>query len=180
MRIVAGKLKGRQITPPANQWKTRPTTDFAKEALFNVLENHIDWPQCHALDLFAGTGNITFELASRGCPHVAAVEQFSPAIRFIRDQARSWDLDDTVQTVRGDVRSFLKRNTRAFDLIFADPPYALNWLDKLPTTILSSPAWHSKTLLVIEHGKDTDFEAHPLFDEIRRYGQSAFSFFREK
>lgn len=180
MRIIGGSLRGRRFDPPMKNWKTRPTTDFAKEALFNILENQFDFPSVSALDLFAGTGNISLELVSRGCPMVTLVEKFAPAIRFVANISKELGIYDHLELVKSDVRQFLQSNTRSFDLIFADPPYDLPWLKELPDLILNAASSKEGTIVVIEHPSTISFSEHPGFYEERKYGQSVFSFFEKK
>jgi len=129
MRVISGILKGHRINPPQGL-DLRPTTDFAKEALFNILEQHCIWPEWDVLDLFSGTGNISFEFSSRGCKSVTAVEKQVQAHRFIRAFSSSKKLNITVFGT--DIRVFLKKNTKQFDLVFADPPYTLDFIKELP------------------------------------------------
>lgn len=179
MRVITGKYKGRHFEVPRN-FKARPTTDFAKENLFNVLQGYIDFSdEPRALDLFAGTGSITLELLSRGCGRVIAVEKDSLHHSFIRrflDQLQ--DLSGVA--VRGDVFQFVRKCREQFDFIFADPPYALPNLAELPDIVLQEDILTPDGLFVLEHGKTNDFSAHPCFVEHRAYGSVNFSFFRKK
>lgn len=177
MRIIGGTLKGRRFDPPITNWKTRPTTDFAKEALFNILENQLDLDEINALDLFTGTGNIALELVSRGCPKVTAVDKFPAAIRYISALSREWGISGKIEIVRSDVRQFLQNRANAYELVFADPPYDLPWLGDLPDLILSSDVSKRGTLIAIEHPSNIRFTDHPSFHDERKYGQSAFTFF---
>lgn len=127
MRIIGGKYKGKRFNPPRNN-PARPTTDFAKESLFNILANYFNFDAVSYLDLFGGTGSLSFEMASRGCRDITLVEWFQPNVRFIRDTAQQMDMP--IQVIRGDVYRFLETCPRQFDLIFAGPPYADKKLDR--------------------------------------------------
>ena len=177
MRIITGKYKGKRFEVPRN-FKARPTTDFAKENLFNVLRAYFDFEETRALDLFAGTGSITLELLSRGCPEVVCVERDRQHFAFISQVLRSLN-DAAARPICGDALRYIKRASRSFDLIFADPPYALPELPEIPQSILQSKLLAPGGLLVVEHGKTNDFSPHPLFIEHREYGSVNFSFFRQ-
>lgn len=182
MRIITGKYKGRHFDVPRT-FKARPTTDFAKENIFNVLNGYIDFDGTAALDLFAGTGSISLELLSRGCTDVVSVELDREHAAFIRQCVGKLNtLDHTL--IRGDVFRFVKTCKRQFDLIFADPPYALDNLETLPDLIVPGDQPQGEGLLkeggifVLEHGKNNDFSSHPRFLEHRSYGSVNFSLFR--
>lgn len=182
MRIITGKYKGRHFDVPRT-FKARPTTDFAKENIFNVLNGYIDFDGTAALDLFAGTGSISLELLSRGCTDVVSVELDRDHAAFIRQCVGKLNtLDHTL--IRGDVFRFVKTCKRQFDLIFADPPYALDNLETLPDLIVPGDQPQGEGLLkeggifVLEHGKNNDFSGHPRFLEHRSYGSVNFSLFR--
>ncbi len=177
MRIITGKYKGRHFDVPRT-FKARPTTDFAKENLFNVLRAYVDFEETRALDLFAGTGSITLELLSRGCPRVTAVERDAAHHAFIASTLRTLG-DPAARALRADVLKFITRCTETFDLVFADPPYALPELSELPDRILGSRLLADGALLVLEHGKSHRFDTHPAFVEHRAYGSVNFSFFRQ-
>jgi len=177
MRIITGKYKGRHFEVPRT-FKARPTTDFAKENLFNVLRSYLDFEETRALDLFGGTGSITLELLSRGCPSVVTVELDRKHFAFIASTLRT--LGDRAATpLCTDALRFIARCRQSFDFIFADPPYALPELGELPRRILSKPLLRDGGLLVLEHGKNHDFHDHPCFVEHRAYGSVNFSFFRK-
>ncbi len=178
MRIIGGRLKGRRFDPPADNWPTRPTTDFAREALFNILSNRVKWDGLQVLDLFGGAGGITFECISRGCAQVTYVERFGKALGFVKRTAVTLGIEDQIQLVKGDVFRFLERETRSFGLIFADPPYDLDRLAELPDLILNAGLLEMEGLLVLEHGPAQEFGDHLRFDQSRAYGQSRFTFFR--
>jgi 16S rRNA (guanine966-N2)-methyltransferase len=178
MRIVSGEFKGRRFQLPKNL-KARPTTDFAKENLFNILSNRIDFEKLRILDLFAGTGSIGFEFISRGAASVTFVEQYAPHTRFIRDVAEKLGCEGC-QIIAGDVYRFLETSKESFDLIFTDAPYADPKLETLPERILRSSLLNTEGLLIVEHGKTTSFEKHPDFAEQRVYGSVHFSFFQHQ
>ena len=181
MRIIRGKYKGRHIPTPTG-FKARPTTDFAKEGLFNILENvYVDFDEAPtALDLFAGTGSIGLELASRGCSKVVSVEKDFKHWQFLARvqkelQAREW------LPLKGDVFKYVKCQTQngksdTFDIIFADPPYALENLADIPDATL--PLLKEGGVFILEHGKNLDFTNHPRFVDHRAYGSVNFSFFQ--
>lgn len=177
MRVITGKYKGRHFDVPRT-FKARPTTDFAKENLFNVLKGYIDFDEePTALDLFSGTGSITLELLSRGCSRVVSVEADSLHYSFICSFIEKLQ-DLNAFPVRADVFRFLSRCHEQFDFIFADPPYALPQLEQLPDIILSHQLLREDGLFVLEHGKTQDFTQHPRFVDHRAYGSVNFSFFR--
>lgn len=179
MRVITGKYKGRHFDVPRT-FKARPTTDFAKENLFNVLQAYFDFETERpvAMDLFAGTGSITLELLSRGCSRVVSVEKESLHCSFIRSFLNVLN-DRNGVIVRADVLRFLPRCSDCFDLIFADPPYALPELVELPDMIFSHEGiLRPEGLFILEHGKSQDFSNHPHFLEHRAYGSVNFSFFQ--
>ena len=166
MRIITGLYKGRHFDIPRT-FKARPTTDFAKENIFNVLQGYIDFDDLTALDLFAGTGSISLELVSRGCQQVVSVEADRDHAAFIRQCLAKLGVANQL-LIRGDVFKFLKTCRQSFDFIFADPPYNLKELPLLPDLILENTLLKPKGLLVLEHGKDYDFSHHPRFVEHRQ------------
>lgn len=177
MRVITGKYKGRHFDIPRT-FKARPTTDFAKENLFNVLNSYMDWDEGPvALDLFAGTGSITLELLSRGCSRVISVEKDPLHFKFIKGFIDKLQ-DLNAIPIKGDVFKYLSRCREQFDFIFADPPYVLTEIPELPDMILERDLLREDGLLVIEHGKDHDFSQHPRFVEHRQYGSVNFSFFQ--
>ena len=194
MRIITGKYKGRHFEIPRS-FKARPTTDFAKENIFNVLTQYINFDGTIALDLFSGTGSISLELLSRGCAQVVSVELDRDHHRFIKEclkklnpvsslpsgepkQSSSLEQSGMVIPIRGDVFRFLKSCKQQFDFIFADPPYALTELPKIPDLIFERNLLKDDGVFVFEHGKDYHFETHPHFVEHRSYGSVNFSLFR--
>ena len=177
MRIITGKYKGRHFDIPKT-FKARPTTDFAKENIFNVLTQYIDFEGATALDLFSGTGSITLELLSRGCAHVISVELDRDHHRFIQQCLQKLDpTQRDVLPLRGDVFRFIKSCKQQFDFIFADPPYALKELPTIPDLNFEKGLLKEGGVFVFEHGKDFDFSAHPHFAEHRSYGSVNFTLF---
>lgn len=176
MRIITGIYKGRRFDVPRT-FKARPTTDFAKENIFNVLNGYIDLEDATALDLFAGTGSISLELLSRGCRTVVSVEKDRDHARFIQQCIDHIGADNNV-LIRGDVFKFIGSCHEQFDFIFADPPYALAELPQLPDMILSHDMLKEGGLLVFEHGAKNSFQDHPRFVDHRAYGSVNFSLFK--
>lgn len=175
MRIIGGRHKGLRLHPPPNL-PVRPTTDLAKEALFNILQNQINFDRLSVLDLFAGTGSITLEFASRGAQRSLAVDMHGQCVRFIKETARNLGLPG-VEVIRADVGRFLKGKAEPFDLVFADPPYDLPMLSQLPTMILDGGFLAPDGVLIVEHPSTRKLVAHPAWQETRKYGYSSFSFY---
>lgn len=176
MRIITGKYKGRHFDIP-HSFKARPTTDFAKENIFNVLTQYVNLEEAAALDLFSGTGSISLELLSRGCSTVVSVEMDRDHHRFICECLKK--LGDVHCTpLRADAFRFIKSCKKQFDLIFADPPYALKELPTIPDLIFEKGLLAEGGIFVFEHGKDHDFTQHPHFIKHRSYGSVNFSLFR--
>ena len=176
MRIITGEYKGRHFDIPRT-FKARPTTDFAKENIFNVLQGYIDFEDATALDVFAGTGSSSLELVSRGCKQVVSVEADRDHANFIRQCFKKLNEERDI-LVRGDVFRFQKSCHQKFDFIFADPPYALEDLAKIPDLVLNGELLNEDGIFVFEHGKNHDFSDHPRFLEHRSYGSVNFSLFR--
>lgn len=178
MRIIRGKYGRRRFNVPTNI-TARPTTDFAKENIFNVLENIIDFEeeQPEALDLFAGTGAISFELLSRGCRAVTSVEKAATQAGFIRKVAKELGADNHT-LVRGDALRFIETGAHPYDIVFADPPYNLPGFGEIPAKVLASKLLHPGSIFIIEHSKAYDFSTLPHFLEHRAYGSVNFSIFR--
>ena len=176
MRIITGQYKGRRFDIPRT-FKARPTTDFAKENIFNVLSGYVDFDGATALDLFAGTGSISLEMLSRGCSQVVSVEADRDHARFIGECVRKLQVDTHV-LIRGDVFRFVKSCRQQFDLIFADPPYQLPNLPTIPDLISGHQLLAPDGIFVFEHGKQNDFSQHPHFREHRAYGSVNFSLFQ--
>jgi len=160
---------------PPKQAGVRPTTDFARESLMSLIENRIDLDETDALDLFAGTGSISFELASRGALSVTAVEQNAKLVSFIRENAKLLNLP--IQPMRGDVFKWLRKPYRTFGLIFADPPYLITHHEDIPNFVLDRGWLAEGGWLVVEHPQKIDFSRHPKFESHREYGAVHFSFF---
>ncbi|MBO6144770.1 MAG: 16S rRNA (guanine(966)-N(2))-methyltransferase RsmD [Prevotella sp.] len=177
MRIITGKYKGRHFDIPRS-FKARPTTDFAKENIFNVLTQYVDFDGAEALDLFSGTGSISLELLSRGCRQVVSVELDHDHHRFIRQCLQKLDGQQNCIPIRADVFRFLKSCRQQYDFIFADPPYALKELPTIPDLIFERQLLKPDGIFVFEHGKDYDFSQHPHFVEHRSYGSVNFSLFK--
>lgn len=177
MRIITGQYKGRHFDVPRT-FKARPTTDFAKENIFNVINGYIDLDGATALDLFAGTGSISLEMLSRGCTPVVSIEADRDHAAFIRQCMQKLAVTDNV-LIRGDVFRFIKSCRQQFDFIFADPPYALPELPTLPELVFKAGMLKPGGVFVFEHGKKNDFSQHPNFVEHREYGSVNFSIFRE-
>jgi 16S rRNA (guanine(966)-N(2))-methyltransferase RsmD len=178
IRIISGIHKGRRIRAPKNL-PVRPTTDRAKESLFNILGHQVSWEEAAVLDLFAGTGNISYECASRGCRHVVAVDSHPGCVQFIRKTADALQLP--ILAYKRDVLKFLKQSEETFDLIFADPPYdiAEGALADLVSLCLERGLLKKGGQLVVEHSQQRDLSGQHGFDEVRSYGSTRFSFFRE-
>lgn len=175
MRIIGGRLKGRSINPPAG-YKARPTTDFAKEGLFSVLNNEYEFEGLKVLDLFGGTGSIAFEFASRGAARVWTVEMARENASFIKTEAQRLGLDN-VTMVRDNVFDFLGICHEKFDLIFADPPFAMEGVETLPDRIFAADLLHPEMYFILEHGDEHSFTEHPYFLKEKKYGRVHFSFF---
>ncbi|MCX7862553.1 MAG: RsmD family RNA methyltransferase [Bacteroidales bacterium] len=175
MRIISGKFKGRRIELPKN-FKARPTTDFAKEGLFDILEHRVVWEELNVLDLFSGTGFISYEFVSRGVAKVDAVEIEPIHARFIRHTAQQFNMP--IKVFETDVFKFIERKcNNAYDIIFCDPPYDLKETIIIPEIIFSSSILSEDGLLIIEHDKSVSFQTHLHFLHERRYGKVHFSFF---
>ncbi len=177
MRITGGERRGQVFSPLMKKWPTRPTTDIAKEALYNILTNRLHFEDIAMLDLFGGVGSHAWEVLSRGCRSVVYVEQYYPCVKFVSEQAKEWDYSSFLSIVKGDVQKFLQRDTRSFDFIFADPPYELSWMMQLPAYISIGQRLNDGGILVIEHDKRHSFAEVPRFLEERKYGMTRFSFF---
>lgn len=178
MRIISGKYKSRRFRVPKN-FRARPTTDMAREGLFNILNNIIDWEQTEALDLFSGTGGVALEFVSRGCPRVFSVESNTKNHAFIQNIKKELDAKELL-TIKADVFSFMKSCNQSFDLIFADPPYDFVQLHIIPEKILKHNLLSDNGILVLEHSESNNFSEHPLFKEERKYGSVHFTFFEKK
>jgi 16S rRNA (guanine(966)-N(2))-methyltransferase RsmD len=176
MRIIRGKYGRRRFDVPTNI-SARPTTDFARENIFNVMENIVDFEDAEALDLFAGTGAITFEFLSRGCKTVTSVEKAATQYNFIRKVAQQLNATDSLRLIRGDALRYIPSATAQYDVIFADPPYDLPGFGEIPAMILGSEMIRKGTLVVVEHSRKFDFSGLPGFIGHRAYGSVNFSLF---
>ncbi|MFI3303976.1 MAG: RsmD family RNA methyltransferase [Rikenellaceae bacterium] len=176
MRIVSGKYKGRLITPPKNL-RARPTTDFAKENLFNVLNFIVDFEDCDVLDLFSGTGSISYEFASRGARSVTSVEINSVHHSFIRRTAADLKFEN-FYAVKANVFLYLKSCTKQFDIIFSDAPYDLDGSEDVVRLVFEKNLLSEGGLFIFEHSTSLEFSEHPYFWQSRSYGSVQFSFFR--
>ncbi len=177
MRIIGGKLRGKTILPPQG-YKARPTTDFAKEGLFNILNNEYEMDGLKVLDLFGGTGAISFEFASRGAERVYCVEMLPLHANFIKSQASKFRMDN-LTVVRHNVFEFLEICHEKFDIIFADPPYALDGLANIPEKVFERDILHPGAYFILEHPEEFNFSEHPFFVKERKYGNVHFSFFEK-
>lgn len=177
MRIIGGKFKGRRFTPPADHWPTRPTTDFAREGLFNILSNTLDFETLKVLDLFGGTGSHSYEFISRGCRQVTYVDKFGPAVGFARKMRDLLDIGPFLQIVQSDVFRFIENCTEDYDFIFAGPPYGLPRLEEIPDVVFSHSLLRPHGWLVVEHNPHHNFEDHARFLMKRNYGKTIFTFF---
>ena len=175
MRIISGVHRGRHIIAP-KYFKLRPTTDNAKEGLFNILANEIDFDDSSLLDLFTGIGSITFEFASRGCTDIVSVERDHKHTDFLKEVSKTLKIEGH-KILSTDVRDFLKIAHRSFDVIFADPPYDLPWIQEIPNMIYASQAFHADTVVIIEHPGEVSYAEHPCYSHTRNYGKVHFSWF---
>ncbi|MCL3780459.1 16S rRNA (guanine(966)-N(2))-methyltransferase RsmD [Prolixibacteraceae bacterium JC049] len=178
MRIVGGSLKGR-IFRPGKSFKARPTTDIAKEALFNILQNRYDLSELKVLDLFSGTGSISFEFASRGCTNITSVEMNFNHYKFIKETSKALELD-FMRILKFDAFKFATKTDQKYDLIFADPPFDLKTFKNVPTVVMESDILNEDGIFILEHPKEFDFSKHPNFVEVRKYGKVNFTFFEKK
>lgn len=178
MRIIAGNLRGRRLDPPQNL-PVRPTTDMARESLFNILNNYVEYEDCAVMDLFAGTGAVSFEFVSRGAREVTAIDINTHCTDFIKQSAARLNTSN-LHVVRADVFDLLKRANRRFDIVFADPPYALEGLPTLPDLVFEKGVLTDDGIFILEHPREFHFEEHPHFWQHRAYGKVNFTFFANK
>jgi len=176
VRIISGTHKGRPIVTPANL-PVRPTTDLAKESLFNILNNIFDFEDLEVLDLFSGTGSISFEFASRGAKRIVVVDNNYRCVEFIRKAAQGFGFNSIITVQRANVFSFLKYPQAPFDLIFADPPYEMEDIQSIPELIFKQKLVKPGGWFVLEHSRDQDFEGDPYFLQHRKYGKVNFTIF---
>ena len=176
MRIISGTHGGRRIFPPAKMPYTRPTTDVAKEGLFNIIENNLSIPSLKTLDLFAGTGSISYELASRGARDITTVEKDQVMVEFIKKTAGALQFKN-FKVVKIDVFKYLGQCSETFDLIFAGPPYALTSIDDIPKIIIEKKLLNVNGWLVLEHTPANNYKDFPFYKTQRNYGTTIFSIF---
>lgn len=178
MRIISGKYRGKHIIP-VKSFSARPTTDFAKEGLFNILRNRINFENVSVLDLFSGTGSISYEFASMGSPEITSVEINKKYTEFIENTAEQLNFEQLI-VIQDDVMKFIPSCSLKYDIIFADPPYNLNNISTIPNFILKQEILRNKeSIFIMEHGPDLNFENNPSFLEQRNYGKVNFSFFNK-
>jgi 16S rRNA (guanine966-N2)-methyltransferase len=177
MRIIGGDLKGRRFNPPGSTWPTRPTTDFSKESLYNILNNRVDFEDMVMLDLFGGTGSHCYECISRGCVDATYVDNFAPAIKYVHEISKLLKIDDRLTVFKADVLKWLPTTTKKFTYIIADPPYEWAKVPQLPDLIFGANLLSQDGIFVFEHEKKHKFDNHPRFVEERKYGATILSFF---
>lgn len=178
MRIISGEHGRRRINPPANMPHTRPTTDIAKEGLFNIISNSVAIEELKTLDLFGGTGSISYELASRGAKELTVVEKDSKMYEFIKKTAAELKLEN-FRVLKVDVFRFIEQCTDKYDFIFAGPPYALGNIDDLPRLVFEKQLLNNKGWFVLEHTPRNDYKKFPFYTSERNYGTTVFSIFIE-
>ncbi len=176
MRIISGQYKGKRINLPKH-FNARPTTDFAKESFFNIINNYFEYEEINVLDLFGGTGSISYEFASRGCREIDLVESSYRMYMFIKNVISSLNLT-AINPVKSDVFRYIKYCSKTYDIIFADPPYNLEQFETLPHLIFEKKLLKDKGWFVLEHSKKQDFGLDPNYFEKRIYGGVNFSFFK--
>lgn len=179
MRIIRGILKTKKITVPKG-FPSRPTTDFAKEGLFNMLENNFDLYDLNILDLCSGTGNISFEFLSREAGHVTAVDANFNCVRHIMKLAKEFEIDEHIDVLKSDAVKFLEKTEDKYDIIFSDPPYEASFYRELVDMTFERNLLHEDGILIIEHGKRTKLDDFPYFEKSRGYGNVVFSFFKQE
>ncbi|MFD1294355.1 16S rRNA (guanine(966)-N(2))-methyltransferase RsmD [Lutibacter holmesii] len=179
MRIISGKHKSKRLTAPKNL-PVRPTTDMAKEALFNIINNLYYFQEIHVLDLFAGTGNISYEFGSRGTEYITAIDAHFGCVKYINTTSK--DLDINVQAYKSDVFKYLQKSTTKFDVIFADPPYDfdLEKFENIVALVFEKKLLNEGGILIIEHSKHTDFSKNEHLSYQKKYGGNMFSFFENE
>lgn len=179
MRIISGSLGGRRINPPSNMPYTRPTTDIAKEGLFNILQNNLDFEELKTLDLFGGTGSISYELASRGAKDLTIVEKDNQMFSFIKKTAADLKLEN-FRLVKSDVFKFIESCRETFDFIFAGPPYALTSIDELPKLIFEKELLNEGGWFILEHTPRNDYKSFPHYLREKNYGTTIFTIFEKE
>ena len=176
MRIISGTHGGRKINPPSNMPYTRPTTDIAKEGLFNIIQNNLDIEALKTLDLFGGTGSISYELASRGAADLTIVEKDNNMYDFIKMTAQLLNLQN-FKMVKSDVFKFIEQCTEQYDFVFAGPPYALGTIDDLPIKIFKQNLLNKNGWFVLEHTPGNDYKTFPFYKTEKNYGTTVFTIF---
>jgi len=176
MRIIGGTLGGRILHPPKGL-PVRPTTDFAKTALFNILSSRLDFEEISVLDLCSGTGSISFECASRGAKKVTAVDAHGNCAKFVNDTAKIMSMPN-LHAFKSDIFKFIEKETQVYDFIFADPPYEAEWIGQISQSVFQYKLLSQQGILIIEHGAKTDLSAAHNFIEKRKYGNVNFSIFK--
>jgi 16S rRNA (guanine966-N2)-methyltransferase len=176
LRIIGGKYKGRVIAV-SRRFKARPTTDFARESLFNILSNLIEFEKVKVLDLFGGTGSLSFEFASRGCQSIDIVDKDIHSLKAVQEMAGKLGIKG-MNTIRTDAFRYIRSCHKKYDVIFADPPYTLEALQTIPALVFDSSLLEKDGMLILEHPKSIDFSGHAHFSDHRKYGHVNFSFFR--
>jgi len=179
MRIISGSLGGRRISPPSNMPYTRPTTDIAKEGLFNILQNNLDFEELKTLDLFGGTGSISYELASRGAKDLTIVEKDNQMFSFIKKTAADLKLEN-FRLVKSDVFKFIESCREKYDLIFAGPPYALTTIDELPKRVFEKDLLNEGGWFILEHTPRNDYKTFPHYLREKNYGTTIFTIFEKE
>lgn len=176
MRIISGIYKGKRITAPKNL-PVRPTTDFAKEALFNMITNEYDIETISVLDLFSGTGNIAFEFASRGAKDICCIDENYHCVNFIKKTSKELNFNQLL-VFKNDVFKYLKKYPKQFDVIFADPPYNIKNIERIPDLVIENDLLKTDGILIVEHDRNSDFSNHKNFIQHRKYGNVNFSIFK--
>ncbi len=179
MRIVSGLLKARRFSIPKN-FPSRPTTDFAKEGLFNILEHQIDLEDLDILDLCAGTGNISFEFASREAGKITVVDQNYNCIKYIQETSKKFEIDSVITTIKSEIIKYLKQTNAQFDIIFADPPYEFKFYDEIIEETFNRNLLKKNGVLIIEHSHRLNLKEKPHFETMRNFGNVSFSFFKKE
>lgn len=177
MRIIGGEFSGRKFSPPAST-PARPTTDVAKEGLFNTLQNMLDFEDINTCDIFGGTGSISYELASRGAGELTLIERDTGNINFIKKTIKELGIEDKFHIIKGDVFKFMKQSTQQYNFIFAGPPYALQNIDDIPMLVFKQNMLAPEGVFVLEHTPRNDYQQHPNFFRMKNYGTTVFSFFK--
>ncbi|WP_430809325.1 MULTISPECIES: RsmD family RNA methyltransferase [unclassified Carboxylicivirga] len=177
MRIISGKLKGRRFSPPKS-FSARPTTDIARESLFNVLNNRLYFDELTVLDLFGGTGSISYEFASRGCSDITTVELNYKHFSYIKSMVKEFNLEDAIKVFKADVLKFIKKSPKHYDLVFADPPFDMKDFETLPDRFFENNLLTDEGVFILEHSDKMSFDTHPHFKEVKKYGKVHFSFFQ--